>query len=69
MNNDEKKKAVLEMCQDYAAAFATGRPNVINAVAVDIEGVRLPALFPDAPAQDPSLTQVATKSRGRRRVA
>lgn len=47
MTSEEQKKAVLEMCLDYAAAVGTGRPNVINAVAVDIEKVRMLSLFPD----------------------
>jgi hypothetical protein len=45
----EIRAAVLEMCQDYADAQRTGNPRVINAVAVDIEQVRLPKLIPDKP--------------------
>jgi hypothetical protein len=43
----QARQAVLDMCADFAAAVATGRPGVINAVQVDIEHVRLPNLIPD----------------------
>lgn len=37
------------MCRAFADARMTQNPDVINAVAVDIEHVRLPKLFPDKP--------------------
>lgn len=49
MTPADQRKAILEMCQDFADARLTGNPRVINAVAVDIEMVRLPALIPDKP--------------------
>jgi hypothetical protein len=45
----EQRKAILEMCQDFADARVTNNPRVIHAVAVDIEQVRLPSLIPDKP--------------------
>ena len=49
MTPAEQRTAILEMCQDFADARLTGNPRVINAVAVDIERVRLPSLIPDKP--------------------
>ena len=49
MKQEEIRKAVIEMCQDFADARLTGNPRVLNAVAIDIEHVRLPRLFPDKP--------------------
>lgn len=49
MKPEEIRKAVIEMCQDFADARLTGNPRVLNAVAIDIEHVRLPRLFPDKP--------------------
>lgn len=49
MNPAEQRQAILEMCRDFADARMTGNPRVINAVAVDIEHVRLPKLIPDKP--------------------
>lgn len=49
MKPEEIRKAVIEMCKDFADARLTGNPRVLNAVAVDIEHVRLPRLFPDKP--------------------
>lgn len=49
MTPAEQRKTILEMCQDFADARLTNNPRVINAVAVDIERVRLPALIPDKP--------------------
>ncbi len=49
MTPAEQRKAILEMCQDFADARLTNNPRVINAVAVDIEQVRLTRLIPDKP--------------------
>lgn len=49
MKSEEIRKAVIEMCQDFADARLTGNPRVLNAVATDIEFVRLQRLFPDKP--------------------
>lgn len=49
MKPEEIRKAVIEMCQDFADARLTGNPRVLNAVAMDIEFVRLARLFPDKP--------------------
>ena len=49
MTPAEQRKTILEMCQDFADARLTNNPRVINAVAVDIEHVRLPSLIPDKP--------------------
>lgn len=52
MKASEQRQAVLEMCQDFADARQTGNPRVINAVAVDIQMVRLPKLLPDRPTME-----------------
>lgn len=49
MSPAEQRKSILEMCQDFADARLTNNPRVVNAVAVDIEQVRLPKLIPDKP--------------------
>lgn len=59
MNPAELRQAVLEMCQDFAAACLTNNPRVINAVVVDIEHVRLPRLLPDKPTLAQVLSEQA----------
>lgn len=49
MTPAQQRQAILEMCSDFADAKATGNARVINAVAVDIQDVRLPRLIPDKP--------------------
>ncbi len=60
MNPAEQRKAVLQMCQDFADARLTTNRRVINAVAVDIEHVRLPRLVPDKPTLAQVLQEQAT---------
>lgn len=60
MTPAEQRKAILEMCQDFADARLTNNPRVINAVAVDIEQVRLPRLIPDKPTMAEVLADTAT---------
>lgn len=43
----EIRNDVLALCQAFAAASLTQNAIVINAVATDIEMVRLPRLIPD----------------------
>lgn len=59
MKPEEQRRAILEMCQDFADARATGNPRVINAVAVDIEAVRLPRILPDKPTLEGVLNSKA----------
>lgn len=61
MKPAEQRQAILEMCQDFADARLTNNPRVINAVAVDIEHVRLPRMIPDKPTLESVMAQQQVK--------